>query len=946
MGTTSRWSVHMLSTLLIYYTVLILSCPQCCYSASARDNITISTSLVDNGETLVSAGNRFELGFFGPPRSSKVNRYLGIWYTSNPQTVVWVANREKPLSDVSGVVSIEGGDLKLSDARGEVYWSTNLELENPNLVAKLNDTGNLILLDDSLRDHLWQSFDHPADTFLFGMEMDENFALTSWSSEKDPEAGNFTFMQDPDRRNQFVVVENSFTYWRSSKPDNLFASSNMPSTIISFLNSSGSNVENFNDRGKVFNFSQNNTAEDFKDKRLVMNYTGDLQYWQLDNDTNNWNLIWWEPRDKCSLFNYCGNFGTCNANNKLPCKCLPGFKPKFSEKWNAGDFSGGCLRNSTSSCSNDRFLRLRNMKVGYSGLSYEAKDEAYCRDVCLSKCQCQAYSYVVQRDSKSCFTWVEELQDLQDDQDGGYDLYIRVAHSDIESTDRNCETCGMNLVPYPLSTGPGCGDPMYSSFYCNNNTDQLSFMGNYNVSRVDPEARTFVIQIPSKEADSCDAIQSSGSRILQLNQSSPFNVTNWCSSDSSLIGMIEVEISWKPPIEPTCTSPTDCKDWPHSTCSITKNGQKRCLCNANFQWDGLALNCTQEFLQKGGQAAESFIRNNSLPLILGVTLAIGMAFFCVVVSIYMWRRKAVKKQENQRKAALHRYDTERGVKELMDLSHFEEKDGTGIDVPFLDFETILTATDNFSDENKLGKGGFGPVYKGKFPGGQEMAVKRLSSVSGQGLEEFKNEVVLIAKLQHRNLVRLLGYCIRGEEKILLYEYMPNKSLDSWIFDESFSQQLDWETRGYMAPEYALDGLFSVKSDVFSFGVLMLEIVSGKKNMRYYQVEDAPSLIGYAWSLWQEGKAMDLMEETLRPSCNASEFLRCVHVGLLCVQEDPSERPTMSNVVLSLGSETSSLAIPKQPAFLTRRTLSTTASTSSISKAEAISEITSTLQEGR
>ncbi|KAK6282065.1 hypothetical protein POUND7_015890 [Theobroma cacao] len=147
----------------------------------------------------------------------------------------------------------------------------------------------------------------------------------------------------------------------------------------------------------------------------------------------------------------------------------------------------------------------------------------------------------------------------------------------------------------------------------------------------------------------------------------------------------------------------------------------------------------------------------------------------------------------------------------------------------------------------------------------------------------------------------------------------------------------------MAPEYALDGLFSVKSDVFSFGVVMLEIVSGKKNMRFYQVEHAPSLIGYAWRLWEEGKALDLMDETMRASCNASEFLRWVHVGLLCVQEDPSDRPTMSNVVVLLGSETVSLPIPKQPAFVTRRTLPTTASTSS--KAESGFEITSTVEEG-
>ncbi|XP_043695715.1 G-type lectin S-receptor-like serine/threonine-protein kinase At4g03230 [Telopea speciosissima] len=122
------------------------------------------------------------------------------------------------------------------------------------------------------------------------------------------------------------------------------------------------------------------------------------------------------------------------------------------------------------------------------------------------------------------------------------------------------------------------------------------------------------------------------------------------------------------------------------------------------------------------------------------------------------------------------------ARDLQDSSKFG-KDEKSIDVPFFDFESIVAATNDFSNLNKLGRGGFGSVYKGKFMGGQEIAVKRLSRSSGQGLDELKNEVLLIAKLQHRNLVRLLGYSIQGDEKILHYEYMPNKSLDSFIFGE-------------------------------------------------------------------------------------------------------------------------------------------------------------------
>uniref|UniRef100_A0A7N2LKL2 non-specific serine/threonine protein kinase n=1 Tax=Quercus lobata TaxID=97700 RepID=A0A7N2LKL2_QUELO len=104
------------------------------------------------------------------------------------------------------------------------------------------------------------------------------------------------------------------------------------------------------------------------------------------------------------------------------------------------------------------------------------------------------------------------------------------------------------------------------------------------------------------------------------------------------------------------------------------------------------------------------------------------------------------------------------------------------DLLIFNLEELATATNNFDMANKLGQGGFDPVYRGKLHNGQEIVVKRLSRASGQGFEEFMNEVALISKLQHRNLIRLLGCCIEGEEKMLIYEYMPNKSLDAILFE--------------------------------------------------------------------------------------------------------------------------------------------------------------------
>ncbi|KAJ7962988.1 putative Receptor protein kinase [Quillaja saponaria] len=306
---------------------------------------------------------------------------------------------------------------------------------------------------------------------------------------------------------------------------------------------------------------------------------------------------------------------------------------------------------------------------------------------------------------------------------------------------------------------------------------------------------------------------------------------------------------------------------------------------------------------------------------------------------------------------------------------------TNHDMHIFSFGSIATATDNFSSANKLGEGGYGPVYKGKLKDGQEIAIKRLSRSSGQGLEEFKNEAQLIAKLQHRNLVRLQGFCIEGEERILIYEYMPNKSLDFYLFDFNEKKVLNWKRRfciiegiaqglvylhnfsrltvvhrdlkasnillddemrpkisdfgmakifkskeneektnriagtfGYMSPEYAFRGVVSIKTDVFSYGVLLLEIVTGKKGNNYYQTDGPINLIGYAWQLWIEGKASELIDPILEGSYSPSEVLRCIHIGLLCVQDKATDRPTMLDVVSFLSSEIIQLAPPKQPAF--------------------------------
>ncbi|KAF3774869.1 putative cysteine-rich receptor-like protein kinase 30 [Nymphaea thermarum] len=292
-----------------------------------------------------------------------------------------------------------------------------------------------------------------------------------------------------------------------------------------------------------------------------------------------------------------------------------------------------------------------------------------------------------------------------------------------------------------------------------------------------------------------------------------------------------------------------------------------------------------------------------------------------------------------------------------------------------DLATIRSAANDFAPANKLGEGGFGAVYRGQLPDGQEIAVKRLSRNTGNGPKQFHNEVRTLAKLQHKNLVRLLGGYMEGEEKILVYEYVRNTSLDIFLFGEQTKRlQLDWAirsklingtargllylhedsrlrivhgdlkasnvlldedmnpkisdfgtarifntgqtqaetieiigTRGYMAPEYLLEGKVSVKIDVFSFGVLLLEIVSGKRNFSILQQETDENLLNYAWRVWRENKAMQIVDQILEGTCDKNEIFRCIHIGLLCVQEDASSRPKMSTVVAML--ENGSLLLP-------------------------------------
>ncbi|KAM3277248.1 hypothetical protein ACQJBY_045224 [Aegilops geniculata] len=355
-------------------------------------------------------------------------------------------------------------------------------------------------------------------------------------------------------------------------------------------------------------------------------------------------------------------------------------------------------------------------------------------------------------------------------------------------------------------------------------------------------------------------------------------------------------------------------------------------------------------------------RKYNVPGMVLIVLLPTLAAANLVVGFFMWRCRQRSPAAKQRYQS---YST-------------EAEDTESVDSMFMDISTLQAATGDFAESNKLGEGGFGAVYKGTLPDGEDIAVKRLSKSSTQGVEELKNELALVAKLKHRNLVRLVGVCLEQQERLLVYELVPNGSLDQILFDTEKREQLDWGKRqkiirgiarglqylhedsqlkvvhrdlkasnvlldanmnpkisdfglarlfgrdqtqgvtnrvigtyGYMAPEYVMRGNYSVKSDVFSFGVMVLEILTGTKNSDTTQSED---LLTTVWEHWTAGAVLEKMDPCMNSSFSENDVMRCIQVGLLCVQENPVDRPVMSTVGMMLGSNTVSLSAPSKPAF--------------------------------
>ncbi|KAI7742622.1 hypothetical protein M8C21_029580 [Ambrosia artemisiifolia] len=296
-----------------------------------------------------------------------------------------------------------------------------------------------------------------------------------------------------------------------------------------------------------------------------------------------------------------------------------------------------------------------------------------------------------------------------------------------------------------------------------------------------------------------------------------------------------------------------------------------------------------------------------IAIVVSVVSSVVVLVVALMIGLYIRKQRYIQKR---RKGS---YDVKKLSKMLNDSSlNFK-------------YTTVEKATGNWDESNKLGQGGFGTVYKGVLPDGREIAVKRLYFNNKFRAVDFYNEVNMISSVEHRNLVRLLGCSCSGPESILVYEYLPNMSLDRFIFDPTRGKALNWEKRFEIIIEYLAHGQLTEKADVYSFGVLILEVVTGMENNKSKTTEYTDSLVAIAWNHFQQNKVEEIFDPNLMmhiyPNINyQKEAIKVVQVGLLCTQEAPALRPSMSSVLKMLAKDDEPLPLPANPPFIDEKTM--------------------------
>ncbi|XP_068322416.1 G-type lectin S-receptor-like serine/threonine-protein kinase RKS1 isoform X2 [Pyrus communis] len=405
----------------------------------ALDAITPNQPLRD-GDFLLSAKKIFKLGFFSPGNSH--NRYIGVWYNNIPiQTIVWIANRDNPIIPIAGtgtgllaIHGDRGGLVIYGKDQNTALWSANVRVSSPNssVIAKLRDTGNLVLLEynGSSPTVLWQGFDYPTDTLLPWMKIGQNrrsglnWSLTSWKSQDDPGSGNFSYEIDPTGFPQLMVYEGRAKWFRGGT-----WTGKRFSGVPEYTTNS---VRNFvNNKDEIY--MEITVPNDSVFTRGVLDESGIVKRFVWGAHENKWSEGSSNPSEWCDSYGRCGPNGNCDPyrNYNFSCLCLPGFKPKFPQDWDMRVGSGGCQRKSgASTCQNrEGFVKVARVKVPDSSgarvnMNLSLKG---CGQECMKDCSCMAYASADETGGgKGCMTWYGDLIDTRTFSNVGQDLYVRV----------------------------------------------------------------------------------------------------------------------------------------------------------------------------------------------------------------------------------------------------------------------------------------------------------------------------------------------------------------------------------------------------------------------------------------------------------------------------------------------------------------------------------------
>lgn len=770
------------------FSFLILSIFHLYTSTSALTDTISRVQSLSGSTTVVSKEGNFELGFFSPGNTG--NLYVGIWFrTTSKKAVIWVANRDNPItSATSPELKISGdGNLVLLNKFGEPKWSSNGTWNKPrkSTVAVLLDNGNLILRDQgNSSDVIWQSFDHPTDTILSGQGFGINKITgeyqdrVSWKDPEDPAPGPFSNHVDLIRLNQYVSLWNqSKVYWQSGNwTGQAFTSiPGMP------LNTEYNYVFINNSHQLKFIYT---TKDVSIITRMVLTVNGQLQRHIWSNKSEEWIVQWSLPAALCDVYSVCGPFGVCKTGFDEKCYCLPGFRPVSSRSWDLGAWNQGCVRKTDISCVDSNkhngqqekhaFLKIANIKVPGNPMQLNVQSEEECRSICLNNCICTAYAH-----QHECIVWNSELRDLKRLPDGNVDaidIYVRLAASDLEVQYNEHKTHHMRLIA-----------------------------------------------------------------------------------------------------------------------------------------------------------------------VLGSTF-VALCVFGAIIWTFRKRNATQKAFSNDDSLILYSYSF---------LQH---------------------CTKNFSD--KLGQGSFGSVYKGSLPNSQMIAVKKLQGMR-QGEKQFQTEVRALGRIHHTNLVCLKGFCLRGAERLLVYEFMVNGSLDCHLFNNV--KVLDWYTRfqvilgvakglhylheecheciihcdikpenvlvdadfspkvadfglaklmdrnfsralttmtgtiGYLAPEWIAGLPITSKADVYSYGMMLFEIISGKRNTELMESKTIKYFPVWAAVRISNGDISEVFDHRMHDT-NVQELERACKVACWCIQDNEAHRPTMQQIVHILQG-TRDVGLPPIPAFL-------------------------------